>query len=224
MAVVLLRDNPAKCVIGGKKVKSLQILVNRLKRSRTRRTHRWWVCQVRSNQERQLAHALTSKQRTYYLPMQRTEVRSGRKLHHGIKLALPGFLFLYGPFDAKYDAIDSDKVWNFIDVDDAALLERDLVRLDGLLKMARLDKFGAFEKGQRVMIMSGVFQGVEATVLDLQPSTMRVAVDVHMLGAAQFTIDYAKLRILKNEAKPQGKLQRPHDATNPRRSKKVQAA
>jgi transcription antitermination factor NusG len=161
----------------------------------------WTVLQVKSRQEKALAHDLRALDIQHYLPMaRRAQVYAGRRFNVELPL-FPGYLFLSGTLDEVYMADRTRRVAKIINVYDQKQLDWELTNLRLALEgSARLDPYPFLKKGVRVEVRSGPFRGLEGFVED-RAGTTRLVLQIAMLGrAVSLEIDGSQLEVVEPAA------------------------
>jgi transcription antitermination factor NusG len=150
----------------------------------------WYLLQVKSRQEKQLAATLASMRVGHYLPLvRRARYWGARKVVANDPL-FPGYLFLRGAADDVYRADRTRRVARFSRVADQRRLDWELrnIRL-ALGRDAALDPYPFLHDGMRVEVRSGAFRGLQGMVSGRHKDN-RLVLQVNLLGtAASLEID-----------------------------------
>jgi transcriptional antiterminator RfaH len=150
----------------------------------------WHVVHTRPRQEKALARTLTAAGVEHYLPLhERVRFRGRRKIvvHEPL---FPSYLFLLGPVEATWMAIETRRVANVISVADQTRFTHELDQIRKVLSAgAELGPYRFLEVGRRVRVTSGPFKDIEGLVEAWQKSN-RLVLQIQALGrAASLEID-----------------------------------
>lgn len=182
-------ENPPELAIKGRSSTSLPA---------RKKDSRWALIYTRSRQEKVLARQLLQAKQSYYLPYKTYE---GRAANRPITVQQPlfqGYLFAYGPPIDLVDALNGNDspAKNVVStqwVKDETLLRQDLRRLWAFTHAVntRFQRLAKAQPGQLLTFTEGPFEGMTATLITPPSSETHptVQLNIHMLGAAEFTID-----------------------------------
>ncbi|MBI3986627.1 MAG: hypothetical protein HY343_06895 [Lentisphaerae bacterium] len=142
----------------------------------------WHVLHSKPRCEKKLADYCLFLHVEHYLPLRKeTKIYQRRKVTVW-KPLFPGYLFARFNNDARRDVLGSHQVARIIPVEDEVRL---LAELDQVKKVLAVDpSIGAcqaVQKGTRVRVITGSFQGLEGVVSTVKGST-RVIVNVEMIN------------------------------------------
>lgn len=145
----------------------------------------WYVAQTKPQGERKLARELLLKGYDYFLPSYDVvDVISGRKRRVN-RLAIPGYVFVNGGADARYEAARSYATTKIISVSNQARLSRELAHVARLMETDPRVFSGEFVpvKGQRAIVKIGhAFAGHEAWIDEVKKNVGHVVIVVTTLG------------------------------------------
>ncbi len=144
----------------------------------------WWVAHTRSRNEKALAHDLTAKGVSYFLPM----IWKVRKIRgRTFKSLLPlfsGYLFFCGQEQHRLEVLKTNRVANLIEVKDQDLLVDELSQIERAITAgADLSPHDYIKVGQRVRVIGGALAGLIGIVVKAKNS-MRLVLQIDMLGQA----------------------------------------
>jgi len=144
----------------------------------------WHVLHVRPRCEKKVAEYCSLHRIEHYLPLrEETKVYQRRKVTVN-KPVFPGYVFVVFAEQDRVLVLKSNQIVRILDVLDQ---ERLIHELDQIRLALQVDKtLGAcamFEKGRRVRILSGPFQGLEGVVETVRGKT-RVLLTIEMIGQA----------------------------------------
>lgn len=144
----------------------------------------WYVAQTKPQGERKLARELLLKGYDYFLPNYDTvDVIAGRKRRVN-RLAIPGYLFINGSADARYEAARSVATAKIIHVSDQSRLSRELQHVADLMDTDPRVFGGEYVpvKGARAVVKQGhPLAGYEAWIDEVKQCG-HVIVVVTILG------------------------------------------
>jgi transcription antitermination factor NusG len=158
----------------------------------------WTVLQVKSRQEKALAHDLAAKNIQHYLPLiKKTQFYGGRRFVVDLPL-FAGYVFLRGSVEDVYAADRTRRVSKIIDVFDQSQLEQELSNLKLALEGSELLlPYPYLKKGVRVEVRSGPFRGLQGLV-EQRTGANRLILQIEMLGrAVSLEIGAAELELVE---------------------------
>jgi transcription antitermination factor NusG len=128
---------------------------------------RWWVVRTKSRHEKKLAEYARQNEIHYYLPLQESEKIYQRRRVRFSKPFFPGYVFFKCNFQEKKTLQITGHVAHFIRVQDEKVLLEELKQIFmGNRKGGRLVSVPYLEKGCKVRIVSGSFEGMVGWVED----------------------------------------------------------
>ena len=144
----------------------------------------WWVAHTRSRNEKALAHDLTAKDVSYFLPM----IWKVRRIRgRTIRSLLPlfgGYLFFCGQERERVEVLRTNRVANLIEVRDQHRLIVELSQIEQAIAAgADLSPHDYIKVGQRVRVIGGALAGLMGIVVKTKNS-MRLVLQIDMLGQA----------------------------------------
>lgn len=147
-------------------------------------TDRWHVLRTLSRQEKAIDRTLKSAGYRVFLPIvHHTRIYGHRKRTVQAPL-FPGYVFLWGPLDAAYFAMESGRIAQIIRVTDQDRLDHELEQIRLALEgEAQLDPYPFLRIGRRVRVTQGPFRGVEG-LIDERRSADRLVLVIDALGRA----------------------------------------
>jgi len=151
---------------------------------------RWHVLHTRSRQEKVVAQMLGAAGINHYLPLiRKVAYHGGRRRRVELPL-FSSYVFLFGPLEAVYFAIESRRVVRSIAAPDQGRLENELQQIRTALSGgAVLDPYPFLTRGRLVRVSSGPFRGLEGLVEERLKQD-RLILQVNTLGqAASLEID-----------------------------------
>lgn len=145
---------------------------------------RWHVLRTRSRQEKALGSTLTSAGFEVFLPLVSQVRIYGHRKRKTDSPLFPGYVFLWGPLEAAYFAMESGRIAQIIRVADQQRLDHELkqIRL-ALAGDAQLDPYPYLRVGHRVRVTQGPFRGIEG-IVDERRSPDRLILVIDALGRA----------------------------------------
>lgn len=145
---------------------------------------RWFVLRTRSRQEKAVARDLQGRGVAHFLPLVGQVRYYGRnKVSRRVPL-FPGYVFLHGSLEQAYEADRSDRVAQLICVADQAGFGRELAQIrEALDRGAPLTDHARLEAGQRVVVRSGPWKGLEGLVQTHRRHN-RLILQIEALGQA----------------------------------------
>lgn len=148
-------------------------------------THeRWHVLRTLSRQEKTIDRTLCSAGYRTFLPLVRHVRIYGHRKRSTEAPLFPGYVFLWGPLEAAYFAVESGRVAQIIRVTDQQRLDHELKQIRLALEgEAQLDPYPYLHVGRRVRVTQGPFKGVEG-LIDERRSTDRLILVIDALGRA----------------------------------------
>lgn len=157
----------------------------------------WWVAHTKSRNEKALAHDLTAKNISYFLPM---TWRVHRHSHRTLKALMPlfgGYLFFCGQENQRIELLRTNRVANLIEVNDQQKLIDELVRIEQAIRAgAPLTPHKYINKGQWCRVIAGPLLGLEGIVIQIRGDT-RLVLQIDMLGqAASVEIDIDMIEVI----------------------------
>jgi transcriptional antiterminator RfaH len=141
----------------------------------------WWVLHTRPRAEKCLARRFLDRGLSFFLPLHKREWRNqGRRFCSHVPL-FPGYIFLYGNHEARWDAVKTNLIANVLPVGDADELRADLSRVYQLmLSEAALTPEERVPLGTPVEIISGPLAGLQGKVAG-HGKQLRFLVEVRFL-------------------------------------------
>jgi len=155
---------------------------------------RWHVLHTRSRQEKAVAQMLDAAGVRCYLPLiRKVAYHGGRRRRVELPL-FSSYVFLFGPLEAIYFAIESRRVVRAICAPDQDRFELELNQIrTALAGGADLDPYPYLTRGRWVRVSSGPFRGLEGLVEERLKQD-RLILQVNTLGqAASLEIDASLL-------------------------------
>lgn len=145
-------------------------------------SNRWWVFQTRPRAEKAFARLLLKSQTPYFLP---TYTQRWRKNGRNFKASLPlfpNYVFVSGEPAVRDVAFATNLVVRDVPAHDQSQLASELASLNRLLGGGEtLRPEESLSKGTRVLVVEGIYAGVEGRVLEAG-GEVRVCVEVSLLG------------------------------------------
>ena len=143
---------------------------------------KWWVAHTKSRFEKVFAWDLLHRKIGYFLPMISKIKISGGKKRHVVLPLFSSYVFFCGNDDDRYWAMTTNRLCRTIPVVDQAGLIRELTAIEkAILGQAKLDLYPFAVAGSRCRITSGVFKGLEGTIIDCGKQT-RIVLSVKILS------------------------------------------
>jgi transcription antitermination factor NusG len=204
MPVLRLEDNPPTIAKYGVAVDVLPRFTGF--RRPKRGVNRWYVAQVKSQQERKLAAELVAHKVSYYLPMQAAKVKRGSDREvDGMRLMFPGYLFFFGDPHDWSTVKETRRTWQIIDVRDQVMIQDELKGILLGQKHLQFDSWKAFVAGRAVRFISGPMKGYEGVVEGRDfngEGEAVVQLSVSLLGCASFkTTNLGDLELIDGKEK-----------------------
>lgn len=157
----------------------------------------WWVAHTKSRNEKALAHDLTRKNISYFLPMtNKVHRRKGRTMRSLLPL-FSGYLFFCGEENQRIELLRTNRVANLIEVKDQKKLLDELLQIEQALRAgAPLTPYKYIKAGQRCRVMAGPLAELYGVVVKSK-NTTRLVLQIDMLGqAASVEIDIDMIEFL----------------------------
>ena len=145
---------------------------------------KWYVMHVRPRCEKKLAEHCAAERIEHYLPLrEETKIYQRRRVTVQ-KPLFPRYVFAaFGP-EQRVALLRSNNIVRLLDVVDQKRLLDELAQVRSALAVdPTLNACEAFEKGRRVRIEGGPFEGLEGIVQNVKGGT-RVVLNVEMIGQA----------------------------------------
>ncbi len=138
------------------------------------------VLHTKPRSEKALVRRLLNKQVAFFLPQFRKEWRHrGRRLSSYLPL-FPGYVFLYGNWEARLHSLETNLVANTLTVVDQAQLFQDLLQVHQLMTSgAPLSPEERLKPGAKVEIIGGPFAGMEGKIISRK--NLRLVVEVRFI-------------------------------------------
>lgn len=147
-------------------------------------TERWHVLRTLARQEKAINRMLSSAGYRAFLPCVRHVRIYGHRKRRVEAPLFPGYVFLWGPLEAAYFAMESGRIAQIIRVTDQGRLDHELKQIRLALEgEAQLDPFPYLRVGSRVRVTQGPFRGVEGLV-DERRHPDRLILVIDALGRA----------------------------------------
>lgn len=159
----------------------------------------WWVAHTKSRNEKALAHDLTRKDISYFLPMTwKVRSRRGRKLRSLLPL-FSGYLFFCGDEKQRIQLLKTNRVANLLEVKNQQKLLTELLQIEQALRTgANLTPHRYIKKGQHCRVTAGPLANLQGIVLKTK-RTARLVLQIDMLGqAASVEIDTDLIEVIDN--------------------------
>lgn len=145
---------------------------------------RWHVLRTLSRQEKAVGRTLASAGYEIFLPLVSQVRIYGHRKRKTDSPLFPGYVFLWGPLEAAYFAMESGRIAQIIRVADQKRLDHELKQIrmafDG---RAQLDPYPFLRVGHRVRVTQGPFRGIEG-IVDERRSPDRLILVIDALGRA----------------------------------------
>ena len=148
------------------------------------RTRQWSVFQTRPRAEKAFARVLRKFETAHFLPQYTHSWRkNGRAFRSSLPL-FPGYVFACGGEPARAAAFATNFVVREVRVTDQAQLDRELGAISRLLGgEGALRPEEGIAKGSRVLVVEGIYAGIEGQVQEeVGSEDLRVRVEVSLLG------------------------------------------
>lgn len=158
---------------------------------------RWCVLHTRSRNEKKVAEHLARRGIQHFLPLARyRRTYGGRTKEVSIPL-FPGYVFLCGGLEDRYEALRTNRVANVLEVASQEQLAHDLRQIERVVQSDKpVDLYPRLKKGARCRVIAGSLKGLEGVVL-CRRGPWRVYVGVHFIGqSAELEIDSRMLEVL----------------------------
>ena len=141
---------------------------------------RWWVAHTRPRAEKSLARRLLKSRISYFLPQFRRKWRQRGRLLSSFLPLFPGYVFLFGDHQARFDTLATNLVAGVLGVEDQSQLWRDLRQVHRLIQAGKsLVPEDRLQPGSMVEVAYGPFAGMEGKVIFR--NKMRFVVEVRFL-------------------------------------------
>jgi transcriptional antiterminator RfaH len=153
---------------------------------------RWYVMHTRPRQEKSLARQLLQAEIPYYVPqaVKRWRLR-GRVISSHVPV-FASYAFVLADRQERISVLATQRIVRPLEVDDQDRLWKDLAQIEKLLACgAPILPEDKLQPGMRVVIKSGVLEGLEGTILRTE-SGRRFTVQVNFIqrGASVLLDDY----------------------------------
>jgi len=146
----------------------------------------WRVAQVKSRQEKAMAHELIRLNISYYLPLyeKRVRRRDNRKIRKTILPLFPGYIAFALPENNCSAIYGTNRVTKIIEVVEQMLFVKEMAQIRRTLEAGvPLALVSHLQAGQKVRISGGPLQGLEGEVLRQRGET-RLLIRVHLFRQA----------------------------------------
>ena len=147
----------------------------------------WWAVYCLAQHEKQLMRKLLVDKTSFYCPMIKKRFRSpSGRLQTSYLPLFKGYVFITGGEMQRYKAVSTGCVARCIVVDNVEQLLTDLRLIKQLIDCGKpLTLEERLQPGSPVRIRSGIFQGIEGTIIRRQNETrLMVAVNFLQQGAS----------------------------------------
>jgi hypothetical protein len=158
----------------------------------------WWVLYTISRREKELSRRLSARQIPFYAPVIAKRYRSpqGRLRTSYIPL-FPNYVFLFGTEDDRIEALATQCISRCQSVIDRELFVRDLKQIHSLISTGvPLTPESKLEKGDRVRVKSGPFQGYQGVVMRREGKTRLLLALEFLQQGVSIELDQALLEPL----------------------------
>jgi len=126
----------------------------------------WWVARTKPRREKILAWHLYGHNIGYFLPLYRQRQPSQNRERYSLLTLFPGYVFLMGDLEARYQALRSNQIIHLLEVKDPFTLRKELSQIHiALQSKVDFSLNGFYEKGDRVRIKCGPLKGVEGIIV-----------------------------------------------------------
>jgi transcription termination/antitermination protein NusG len=159
---------------------------------------RWWVVHTKSRNEKALATDLDRRGIAYFLPLVQTRRRYGGRVVYLQLPLFPGYLFLCGGEDERYETLMTHRAAAVITVVDQARLGAELRHVYRVTAApGAVDLYPGLRRGRRCRVVRGSLAGLEGVVLRRR-GMCRIYVGVEVLGqSAELEIDPSLLEAIE---------------------------
>lgn len=144
----------------------------------------WWVAHTKSRNEKALAHDLTGKDISYFLPM---SWRAHRHRGRTIRALLPlfgGYLFFCGDENQRVEVLRTNRVANILEVKNQEKLLTEMLQIEkAIISGADLTPHKFIKAGQRCKVTAGPLADLQGIIVKIK-GTMRLVLQIDMLGQA----------------------------------------
>ena len=147
----------------------------------------WWAMYCRPQREKQLMRKLLAQSASFYCPMVSKRFRSpAGRIHTSYLPLFKGYVFVAGDEMQRYMAVSTGCVSKCLAVDNTERLLADLRLIKRLIDSGQpLTLEERFQPGTPVSIRSGMFQGMQGTIIRRQSQTrLMIAVNFLQQGAS----------------------------------------
>src|SRR5262245_20679731 len=93
----------------------------------------WWAFYTRPRMRKSLARRLREREVSFFLPLYRRRWKQRGRAFNAYLPLFPGYLFVYGDFDARLSALQTNLVVSTLSVPDQGRLRTDLLQIHRLL-------------------------------------------------------------------------------------------
>ncbi len=144
----------------------------------------WLVAHTKSRNEKALAHDLSRRDISYFLPMTwKTRHSRGRKTRALLPI-FSGYMFFCGQEDQRLEVLRTNRVANLIEVKDQEKLITELEQLQQALDAGvTLTPHKYIKTGQRCRVTAGPLADLQGVVVRTSNAT-RLVLQIDMLGQA----------------------------------------
>jgi len=156
---------------------------------------KWHVMHTKSRAEKALARWLVVKSVRFFLPLYKRQTRQNGRDQTSYPPLFPGYLFVWGDGDARYNALASNQVARCIPVQDQDHLIADLTSVYRLMTSEySLTPVQHLPPGTPVEVVEGPFAGMTGNILRAGSQT-RLFVEVRMIQqGVSVELDRASVR------------------------------
>lgn len=149
-------------------------------------TRNWWAVYTKPRQEKAFARQLVEFGIPFYLPLvPKDNIIRGRRIRSHIPI-FGGYIFLFGTRDERSKSMTTNRVSTVLEVEDQALLLKDLNNLSALIGAdAPLTIERRLTSGDPVRVKNGPMAGMEGIVIQRRgKSQLLVAVTMLQQGVS----------------------------------------
>ena len=127
----------------------------------------WWAVYTRSRQEKELMRKLRAMEISFYSPLVPHRSRSPQgRIRTSYLPLFSNYVFLYGDVEARTRALTTNTISRTIEVENPAVLVRDLRQIHDLIaRGSPVTPEAKLQPGAPVRIRSGSMKGIEGTVI-----------------------------------------------------------
>lgn len=141
---------------------------------------RWWLVRTKGNQERMLAFDLNERKIAYFMPLVHI---SGVRKQPLFEMMFPGYLFLFGSVQDRYDSLRTNRIAQIAEIQDQKKTHRELMFLLSSIESGyEIVIRSKIQKGDMCRVVGGPLMGTVGRASEINRSESWVGIYVETMG------------------------------------------